>query len=126
MDVVDELKAASAGWRTGIVPGLRFDHHRGVGERDGGASVRWARLGGAAYYLEYRLWYLVVRTGFKALRDPAALAMIRGYVSAALRREPRCQDRAVVEQLRRQQSLRLLPTRVREALGRRPQSPRAI
>ena len=118
MDVVDELKATSAGWRTGIVPRLRFDHHRSVGERDGGASVRWARLGRAAYYLEYRLWYLVVRTGFRALKNPAALAMIRGYVSAAQRREPRCQDRAVVEQLRRQQSLRLLlPVSARRWVG---------
>ncbi len=44
-DVVDELKAAQLGWRTGIVTGLRFDHHRSVGERDGGGAVRWARQG---------------------------------------------------------------------------------
>jgi poly-beta-1,6-N-acetyl-D-glucosamine synthase len=124
-DVVDELKAASTGWRTGIVPGLRFDHHRSVGERDGGRSVRWAHQGRAAYYLRYRFWYLAARTGFKAFKDPAALALIRGYLGAALNREPQCADQAVIEQLRRQQSLSQLPHRAREALGRRPGSLRA-
>ena len=122
MDLVDELKAASLGWRTGIVPGLRFYHHRSVGERDGGTAVRWARQGRAAYYVGYRFWYLAARTGFRAIKHPAALAMIRGYLGAAVRREPRCRDRAVVEQLRQQQSLRRFPLRVREAIGRVPKS----
>jgi hypothetical protein len=121
MDLVDELKAASGGWSTGIVPGLRFDHHRSVGERDGG-SARWERQGRAAYYIGYRFWYLGARTGFRALKNPAALAMISGYVGAAARREPRCSDAAVVQQLRSRQSVRRLPSRIREALGRRPGS----
>jgi glycosyltransferase involved in cell wall biosynthesis len=120
MDVVDELKANAAGWRTGIVPGLRFNHHRSVGERDGGASVRWTRLGRACHYLGYRPWYLVARAGFNAVRDPAALAMINGYMRAWVRREPRCADPAVIEQLRNGQSVRRFGTRMREALGRSP------
>ena len=122
MDLVDELKAASLGWRTGIVPGLCFYHHRSVGERDGGTAVRWARQGRAAHYVGYRFWYLAARTGFRAIKHPAALAMIRGYLGAAVRREPRCRDRAVVDQLRQQQSLRRFPHRVREAMGRVPKS----
>jgi hypothetical protein len=104
------------------VPGLRFYHHRSVGERDGGNSVRWQRQGRAAHYVGYRLWYLAARTGFRALKNPAALAMIQGYVDAAVRREPRCGDPLVVEQLRRRQNLWHFPHRIREALGRRPGS----
>jgi glycosyltransferase involved in cell wall biosynthesis len=125
MDIVDELKAASLGWQTMVVPGLSFYHHRSVGERDGGTSVRWARQGRAAYYVGYRFWYLSARVGFRAVRNPAAVAMIRGYLGAALHREPRCADAAVLEELRRQQSLRSFPLRVREALGRRADSPQA-
>ena len=122
MDLVDELKATSLGWRTGIVPGLCFYHHRSVGERDGGSSVRWQRQGRASYYVGYRFWYLAARAGFRALKNPAALAMIHGYVEAAARREPRCADPLVVEQLRRRQNPWHFPLRIREALGRRPGS----
>jgi hypothetical protein len=45
--------------------------------------------------------------------------MVAGYAASAIRREPRYADQAVREQLRRQQSLRRLPVRLREALGRR-------
>jgi glycosyltransferase involved in cell wall biosynthesis len=122
MDLVDELKAASLGWRTGIVPELSFYHHRKVGERDGGTTVRWARQGRAAYYVGYRFWYLAARAGFRAIRHPAALAMIRGYLGAAVRREARCTDRAVVDQLRQRQSIWRFPRRVSEAMGRHPKS----
>jgi hypothetical protein len=36
-----------------------------------------------------------------------------------VRREPRCEDETAREYLRRQQSLRVVPIRAREALGRR-------
>jgi hypothetical protein len=67
----------------------------------------------------YRPGYLVVRTLFRARRDPAALAMLWGYAAAAVRREPRLADPAARAELRRRQSLRSLPLRAREALGRR-------
>ena len=52
--------------------------------------------------------------------------MIGGYHRRPLRREPRCADAAARAYLRRQQSLRRLPLRAREALGkRRPDSSRA-
>ena len=120
VDTVDELKAASLGWRTGIVPELSFYHHRSVGERDGAPWTRTLRQGRAAYYLGYRFWYLTARSAFRAPGNPAAIAMIAGYLAAWARREPRCSDRAVVRHLRRQQSLRSLPVRVRQALGGAP------
>jgi glycosyltransferase involved in cell wall biosynthesis len=121
-DLVDELKAAALGWRTGIVPRLRFYHHRSVGERDGGTSVRWSYQGRAAYYVGYRFWYLAARAGFRARANPAALSMISGYLGAALRRQPRCSNAAVRGELRRRQSLRYFSTRIREARGRPPTS----
>ena len=66
----------------------------------------------------YRFSYLLMRALFKARRDPAALAMVEGYLQAAIRREPRLADRDAREYLRRTQQLRRLPLRAREALGK--------
>ena len=45
--------------------------------------------------------------------------MIWGYLKAALNREPQLADADARAYLRRQQSLRLLPSRAAEAIGRR-------
>ena len=45
--------------------------------------------------------------------------MIWGYLKAALKREPRLADPDARAYLRRQQSIRLLPSRAAEAIGRR-------
>jgi hypothetical protein len=66
----------------------------------------------------YRVWYLVARTVFRAVREPSALAMLAGYARAAAKRSPRCDDRSALDYLRSQQQLRRLPLRAREALGR--------
>lgn len=119
-DGIDEMRAAAHGWRTSSIPELAFRHHRRVGERD---ASRWSRLfddGRAAYWSRYRPSYLFLRSVFRSRREPASLAMIGGYVVAALRREPRCEDELATTYLREQQRLRLLPLRAREALGRRP------
>jgi biofilm PGA synthesis N-glycosyltransferase PgaC len=118
-DGIDELKANVRGWSTRIVDGLFFYHHRSVGERDGARTARWLRQGRASYLMGYRFSYLLLRTAHRSLRDPAALAMTWGYVGAALRREPRFSDELVRRHLRRRQSLRRLPLRALEALGRR-------
>ena len=119
-DGIDEMRAAARGWRSQSYPDLVFFHHRVLGRRD---QSRWSRLfevGRAAHYTGYRPTYLVIRSLFKARRELAALALVGGYVTAAVRRESRCEDEAAREYLRRQQSLRQVPMRAREALGRRP------
>lgn len=120
-DGMDELKARVLGWRTETFLDLPFRHHRSVGERDGDRRASWSAEGRLAHYMGYRAGYLVVRTLFRALqeRDPAALAMAWGYVSAAARREPRWADENGRAYLRREQRLRVLPLRAREALGKR-------
>jgi biofilm PGA synthesis N-glycosyltransferase PgaC len=117
-DTIDELKATVLGWQTRIVGDLTFRHHRSVGARDGARSARWRALGSASYYLGYRFSYLLLRALHRARRDPAALAMISSYLGAVVRREPRCADERIRTYLRSQQTLRRLPQRAREALGR--------
>jgi hypothetical protein len=51
--------------------------------------------------------------------SPAAFAMVPGYFSAAVRREPGFADPAVRKYIRDRQRLRELPKRAAEALGRR-------
>jgi glycosyltransferase involved in cell wall biosynthesis len=120
-DGVDELKANVLGWRTASLEGLPFHHHRKVGSRDGARTSRWLAEGRCAHYMGYGLLYQVVRTFGRAVRDrdPAAFAMLWSYLLARASRQPQYPDRSVREHLRRQQSVRALPLRVREALGRR-------
>jgi biofilm PGA synthesis N-glycosyltransferase PgaC len=118
-DGIDGLKANARGWKTEVVPGLSFRHHRSVGERDGARGARWLAQGRGMWMMGYRPGYLLIRTAFRARRDPAALAMLWGYATSALSREPRLTDHAARAELHRRQSLRSLPLRAREALGRR-------
>lgn len=118
-DGIDELKAAVLGWRTRLLRDVPFRHHRRVGERDGASTARWRRQGAGAHYMGYRFSYLVLRTLHHARKNRAALAMIEGYLRAALRREPRYADVEVRRYLRDQQRLSRLRSRRREAEGRR-------
>jgi glycosyltransferase involved in cell wall biosynthesis len=118
-DGVDEFRANARGWTTEVFEDLPFRHHRREGQRDGSARLARYAQGQAARYLGYRFWYLVLRALWHARREPAAVAMIQGYVAAALRRGPRLADAEARSYLRRQQSLRTLPLRAAEAIGRR-------
>jgi glycosyltransferase involved in cell wall biosynthesis len=118
-DGIDELKANLRGWRTRVIRGLGFRHHRRVGERDGSRRAAWEAEGRLAHYMGYRPGYLLVRAGYRALREPAALAMVWAYARAGARCERRCADAEARAHLREQQRFRHLPLRAREALGRR-------
>ena len=115
-DAVDEMRANLNGWSTRSIQSLPFYHHRRLGERDG-ARREWEAQGRMAHYLGYRISYLLARTLWRVRTERAAVAMLSGYASAALRREPRgpAELRAY---LRREQRIRKLPLRLREALGR--------
>ncbi len=118
-DTVDEIKATLLGWRVASLPSLRFRHHRRVGERDGSTWARWTAQGRASYHLGYRPSYLLLRSLWRALRRPAAIAMLGGFVNEAVRRRPRYVEADVREYIRSTQSLARLPRRMREATGRR-------
>jgi biofilm PGA synthesis N-glycosyltransferase PgaC len=118
-DGIDALKAGLAGWKTQTIVDLPFFHHRAEGERDGARTRAWAAQGKASWFMGYRFWYLAARALHHARREPAALALVGGFVGAALRRDPRCEDASVRAHLRQEQSIRKLPVRMREAVGRR-------
>jgi glycosyltransferase involved in cell wall biosynthesis len=118
-DTVDEVRATVRGWETGIIDDLPFFHHRRVGARDGGTK-RWRALGESSYYMGYRWSYLALRALHNARRDPGALMMIPAFLGAALHREPRLEDEAVIRCLRSQQRLRHLRRRAREKSGHPP------
>lgn len=122
-DAIDAEEAALRGWSSRTIPTLTFRHHRPVGARDRSRARAWADQGSLAHHLGYRPSYLVVRALFKATRDPAAVALLGGYVRAAVRREPRYRNPAVRASIRRRQLLRNLPRRAQEALGRRAPTP---
>jgi poly-beta-1,6-N-acetyl-D-glucosamine synthase len=116
-DGIDELKAQVAGWRTGPVPGLEFRHHRALGAREPKWS-KWVGQGDMAHFMGYRFSYLALRALYRALREPSAVGMVWGYLSAVVTRRDRYDDPAVRAHLRSQQALRRLPHRVRESFGR--------
>jgi len=116
-DEIDALRAQVRGWRVGTIPELFFRHHRPEGERDGGLR-RWADQGDTAHYMGYRFSYLLLRTLFNLRDDPAAIAMPWGFLRATLERRPTLDDPDVRALLRREQRVRALPLRLREALGR--------
>jgi glycosyltransferase involved in cell wall biosynthesis len=113
-DGVDEARAVLAGWRTQVIPGLQFRHHRPMGQRDGSGFRARAAEGVAAYYMGYRPSYLLARVLWHARRDPTALGMIWGWLTALTSRGRRCPDPAVRAYVRRQQSARYLTRRLRE------------
>jgi UDP-N-acetylglucosamine transferase subunit ALG13 len=116
-DGLDEMKANTLGWTTRAFRDLPFRHHREMAERDRSRVAAWVRQGRANHYMGYRPSYAVLRSLYRSLREPSALGLLWGYAGAALRRVPRCPDRAVREHARRQQAVRHLPIRAREALG---------
>jgi poly-beta-1,6-N-acetyl-D-glucosamine synthase len=124
-DGLDQLAARAQGWTTKTLVDLQFLHHRAEGERDGSRWSHWQTCGDTAHYMGYRSWYLVMRALHQSRKEVAALALISGYASAALRRAPRWQNDAGRRVLRDDQSLGNLRQRRREAVGRAlPSAPR--
>jgi biofilm PGA synthesis N-glycosyltransferase PgaC len=116
-DEIDAIKARLRGWEVGTLFDVPFRHLRPEGERDGGRQ-RWLDQGDTARYMGYRFSYLLARSVFRARREPAALAMVPGYLRAMVTRAPMLPDPEARDYLRRTQRLRELPVRAREALGR--------
>jgi glycosyltransferase involved in cell wall biosynthesis len=116
-DGVDELKAQVAGWSTRTLPDVPFRHHRALGARERSWS-KWVGQGDMAHFMGYGFGYLLVRTGYRTLKEPSATGMVWGYLTAVAKRKDRVADEEVRRHLREQQSLRALPRRACEALGR--------
>ncbi|HEY1276814.1 MAG TPA: glycosyltransferase family A protein [Thermoleophilaceae bacterium] len=109
-DGVDEVMAELRGYRTAGFHDLGFRHHRKVGEREGRIRAGSA-LGRQAWYMGYRPTYLVLRAVYRARENVASLAMVWGYVAAAVTRAPRCPHPLVIRRIRAAQRLRLVVRR---------------
>jgi glycosyltransferase involved in cell wall biosynthesis len=116
-DGIDQVKAGAHGWWTGTITSIPFKHHRFEGQRDGVPRAGWAAQGRASYYMGYRFSYLLLRALHHGRRDRAALALLQGYVGAAVTRAPRYPDEALRSRLRRQQRLRAVVPRLRQLLA---------
>ena len=83
-DGIDELKAAVKGWRTTTcVDAPVLPPPTGSGSRESRAGGRGLATGAMSYYMGYRFGYLVLRTLHHARRDPVALCLRSGAISAA-------------------------------------------
>ena len=116
-DGIDQLKARARGWETRTLIHLPFWHHRKEGSSDGSTWLHWRLNGDTAYFMGYRPSYLLFRTVHRMRRNPAALGLIYGYLSAAVRRSARMQDPESRAILRTDQSFKNLLRRRSEALG---------
>jgi len=115
-DGIDEMKAQVRGWETRTLKGLVYYHHRVMGAREH-KCVKWFREGDLAHFMGYRASYLLVRTVYHTFHELSAVAMVAGFVTAAVKQQPRCSEKAAILELQRQQSLLMLPSRIREKLG---------
>jgi hypothetical protein len=106
-DGIDELKAEVLGWTVRTIGHLPFRHHRRVGQRDG-AWRAWVGQGAAAHFMGYRLAYLLLRTLYHMMSDPAAFGMLVGYFGAMFKGARRYEDPQFRRFLRRYQRACLL------------------
>jgi glycosyltransferase involved in cell wall biosynthesis len=116
-DGIDEARANILGWTTQSFRDLGFLHHRPLGSRDG-ARGAWMMQGELAHVMGHRAWYVALRSIFRAVREPAALALIVGYCRAKWRGIAKYPDAEVRAHIRRQQTLMNLPRRAGQVLGR--------
>jgi glycosyltransferase involved in cell wall biosynthesis len=115
-DAIDELQASVRGWRAQSVADLPFYHHRSYAQRED-PWYAWRVQGQMAYFMGYRLSYLLLRAVFRMRREPQAAVMIASFLWCVVTRSPVLSDGAARRYLRDQQRLRQLPRRIREASG---------
>jgi len=110
-DGLDEVQASLLGYRTKVFLDIGFRHHRPMGGRERDRFRAGSVLGRASWYMGYRPSYLCLRVLYRVRRDPSAVAMLWGYIAAAVRRTPRCPDARLIQHLREQQRLRTVVLR---------------
>jgi poly-beta-1,6-N-acetyl-D-glucosamine synthase len=109
-DVIDEARAAMAGFTTRSFPHIRCFHHRPQGSA---AGLLRGRLdaGRSAWYVGYSPLFLLARAARRVFDRPfllGSIMMLAGYAEGFVRRRPRVNDPDLIRFIRRQQMRRLL------------------
>jgi len=112
-DGLDEIKVALQGYRSVAFTDIGFCHHRKVGARERARLRNGTAMGRAAWHMGYRPSYLLLRTLYRAWREPSAIGMPAGFLAAAIQRSPRHSDPAVLARIRDEQRLRVVLRRGR-------------
>jgi biofilm PGA synthesis N-glycosyltransferase PgaC len=103
---IDVTKAHLAGYRVRNLRHLPFRHHRPEGTGEGSKWRAWLGEGVAAHYVGYRPVFVLGRCLYRLRTDPAAAALVVGYLGALLRRAPVLDEPAVRAALRERQRAR--------------------
>lgn len=112
-DGIDCHRCRMLGWQAGSYdePDLRFIHLRPMGSSEGSLLRGRMRHGRGQRFMGTSLAYMTASAAYRMMKPPlllGGLAMWWGFVTAAIRRQPRYDDRAFRRFLRRYQRACLL------------------
>ncbi len=121
-DMIDETRAQMRGWETRSFTDIELIHHRPIDGRQSNVLASRYQMGELYHFLGYHPAYHMARSLRSALQDfpllVGGIALLLGYVSAALRGRPRY-DEDYVRFVRKKQmqrfSLSHLRTYLRES-----------
>ncbi|HEX3741002.1 MAG TPA: glycosyltransferase family 2 protein [Terriglobales bacterium] len=110
IDHIAVVTARMKGWKTRTFPERECFHHRAMGTAEAGKLAARFRIGENDYTIgNHPLWELF-RTAYQTTKKPyffGGVAILFGYISAAVRREPRPVSPELVRFCRSEQILRL-------------------
>ncbi|HKK50414.1 MAG TPA: glycosyltransferase family A protein [Myxococcota bacterium] len=124
-DMIDETRAQMLGWETRSYIDIELIHHRPIDGRQSNVLSSRYRMGELYHFLGYHPLYHLARSLRSAVQDfpivVGGIALLLGYVSAALRRRERYDEeyvRFVQRKQMRRFSLQHLTTYLRESSAR--------
>ena len=104
-DTIDEVKANMHGWETMTFPDLEVIQLRPTGSANG-SFKNMVKNGRANYISHYHPLFVVAKVFWRALKKPIlmeSIAILYGYISAAIKRESRIDDIDFRNYIREQQ-----------------------
>jgi glycosyltransferase involved in cell wall biosynthesis len=114
-DILDVSKARMLGWETRSFPDLALRHLRMTGSSTGMAAAQ-TRFGLCYYGLRAHPLFVLLKALYRCLERPygSGLFILWGFLKGRFVGQPRLDDRALVEWLRREQLGRALGRGLRE------------
>lgn len=110
-DGIDEFAARARGWNVRSLSELHVLHYTPRGSKQRWVEARQEE-GRGAHFMGYRFPYLLLRAGYRMLREhprgAGGAMLFWGYVRARLQRLPQVQDPLAIAQLRKEHRARIL------------------